>query len=176
MKICFIKCCHLWTNVPHPRGCETGRIHRRSPLWNEKRIHRHESLLFVFLCHIATPLVQSYFLPIALLTRQSIITGTKYLHILSTEQCLASSELLTPHPLSTQRVCPPPAPKAGWGVNGSEDARHRIGLLQYNSSTLTHHFLHFGCRYFLMSSFPWNFRFQLHRDTPLLQSANGTCH
>jgi hypothetical protein len=40
---------------------------------------------------------------------------TKYLHIWSTEQCLASSELLTPppHPLFTQRVCPPPAPKAG---------------------------------------------------------------
>ncbi len=28
-------------------------------------------------------------------------------------QCLASSELMTPHPLFTQRVCPPPAPKAG---------------------------------------------------------------
>jgi hypothetical protein len=64
----------------------------------------------------------------------------------STEQCLASSELLTPHPLSTQRVCPLPAPKAGWGgthspsgkgwgVNISEDARHWIGLLQYNPST-----------------------------------------
>ncbi len=70
---------------------------------------------------------------------------TKYLHIKSTEQCLASSELLTPHPLSTQRVCLPPAPKAGgvhtcqgvkgWGVNSSEDARHWIGLLQYNPST-----------------------------------------
>ncbi len=44
--------------------------------------------------------------------------------------------LLTPHPLSTQRVCPPPAPKAGvhtrravrgWGVNILEDARHWIG-------------------------------------------------
>ncbi len=50
-----------------------------------------------------------------------------------------------PHPLSTQRVCPPPAPKAGrytlagrWGGGGSiilEDARHWIGLLQYNLST-----------------------------------------
>jgi hypothetical protein len=43
-------------------------------------------------------------------------------------------------------VCPPPAPKGGggvhtrravrgWGVNSSEDARHWIGLLQYNPST-----------------------------------------
>jgi hypothetical protein len=55
---------------------------------------------------------------------------------------MASSELLTPHPLTTQRVCPPPAPKGGggthspggggWGVNSSEAARHWIGLLQYN--------------------------------------------
>ncbi len=39
---------------------------------------------------------------------------TKYSHIY-TEQCLASSELLNPHPLSTQRVCPPTptVPKAG---------------------------------------------------------------
>ncbi len=28
-------------------------------------------------------------------------------------QCLASSKILTPHPTSTQRVRPPPAPKAG---------------------------------------------------------------
>jgi hypothetical protein len=28
-------------------------------------------------------------------------------------QCLASSEILTLHPLTTQRVCPPPAPMAG---------------------------------------------------------------
>ncbi len=60
---------------------------------------------------------------------------------------LASPELLTPHPLSTQRVCPPSAPKAGGiltpravrgcGVNISEDARHWIGLLHYNPSTAT---------------------------------------
>jgi hypothetical protein len=65
--------------------------------------------------------------------------------IFSTEQCLASSELLTPIP-SPPSECPPPAPKAGggvhtrrvvrgWGVNISEDARHWIGLLQYNPST-----------------------------------------
>jgi hypothetical protein len=33
----------------------------------------------------------------------------------STEQCLAASELLTPLPLSTQRVCPPPRTKGGGG-------------------------------------------------------------
>jgi hypothetical protein len=53
---------------------------------------------------------------------------------------------IDPHPLSTQRVCPPPATKArGYtlagraGVGGqycsSEDARHWIVLLQYNPST-----------------------------------------
>ncbi len=51
-----------------------------------------------------------------------------------------------PSPLSTKRVCPPPAPKVGgntlagwwggWGVNILEDARHRIGLFQYNLSTV----------------------------------------
>jgi hypothetical protein len=48
-----------------------------------------------------------------------------------------------PHPLSTQRLCPPPAPKGytrravlGWGVNILEDARHWSGLLQYNPSMM----------------------------------------
>ncbi len=59
------------------------------------------------------------------------------------EQCPASSELLTPHPLSIQRVCPRPAPKAGGthspgdeGVGSHYFGRHWIGLLQYNPSTL----------------------------------------
>ncbi len=47
-------------------------------------------------------------------------------------------------PLSTQRVCPPPHHRRrvhtrravrGWRVKISEDARHWIGLLQYNPST-----------------------------------------
>jgi hypothetical protein len=63
---------------------------------------------------------------------------------------MASSELLIPHPLSTLRVCPPPHQRRGgthspavrgWGLNIfniSEDARHWIGLLQYNPSTDLH--------------------------------------
>jgi hypothetical protein len=56
------------------------------------------------------------------------------------------SELLTLPPLYPQRVCPHPAPKAGGGgtyspggkgvgFSISEDARHWIGLLQYNPYT-----------------------------------------
>jgi hypothetical protein len=41
------------------------------------------------------------------------LAATKYLHMWSTEQYLASSELLTPHSLSTQRVCPPRRTKDG---------------------------------------------------------------
>ncbi len=50
-----------------------------------------------------------------------------------------------PPPRSTQRVCPLPHQRRGvhtrravrgWGVNISEDARHWIGLLQYNPSTV----------------------------------------
>ena len=50
----------------------------------------------------------------------------------SAEQCLVSSELLIPHPLSAQTR----QGVRGWGVNISEDARHWIGLLQYNQSTV----------------------------------------
>jgi hypothetical protein len=50
-------------------------------------------------------------------------------------QCLASSEILTPHPLTARRVCTPPPPPlvrgkdtlSGWrgvGVNSSDEARH----------------------------------------------------
>ncbi len=48
-------------------------------------------------------------------------------------QWLASSELLTPMPLTARRVCTPTVPhstpplagwRVGWGVNSSEDARH----------------------------------------------------
>jgi hypothetical protein len=69
----------------------------------------------------------------------------------STEQCLASSKLWTPYPLSTQRVSvlPPHQRRGGgggthadtrlavrgWGINILEDARHWIGLLQYNLSS-----------------------------------------
>ncbi len=59
-----------------------------------------------------------------------------------------AAKLLPPPPLPL-RVCPPPAPKAGGGggytlspgsegvgVSILEDARHLIGLLQYNPFTL----------------------------------------
>ncbi len=42
-------------------------------------------------------------------------------------QCLVPSELLTPNPLSTQRVCPPAAPKGGGGTGqGLVDIRERL--------------------------------------------------
>jgi hypothetical protein len=56
---------------------------------------------------------------------------------------------IDPHLPLPQRVCPPPAPKAGGthspggeGVGCQyfiilEDAKHRIGLLQYNLSTVS---------------------------------------
>ncbi len=52
---------------------------------------------------------QSQVLEVMEMQAEMIRLPTKYLHILiqSTEQCLASSKLLTPHPLSIQRVCPP---------------------------------------------------------------------
>jgi hypothetical protein len=82
---------------------------------------------------------QSQVLEVMEMQAEMIRSPAKYLHIQSTEQCLASSKLLTPHPLSTQRVCPSPAPKGthspgGEGVNILEDARHWICLLQYNPS------------------------------------------
>jgi hypothetical protein len=69
--------------------------------------------------------------------------GTKYLHMKSTELCLASSKILTPHPPLHPASVSPPTPKAhtrravrGKGVNILEDARHWIGFLQYNISTM----------------------------------------
>ncbi len=70
---------------------------------------------------------------------------TMYLHLCIEYRTVSGVfRLLTPHPLSSQRVCPPPHQRRGvhtrrgWGgggVNISEDARHWIGLLQYNPST-----------------------------------------
>jgi hypothetical protein len=69
----------------------------------------------------------------------------KYLHIQCTDQCLASSKLLTPPPPFHPASVSSPRTKGGgmhtrravrgWGVNSFEDARHWIGLLQYNPST-----------------------------------------
>ncbi len=64
------------------------------------------------------------------------VLPTKYLHMQSTELCLAP-KYWPPTSLSTQRVCPPPAHSPGGEeVNILKDARHRIGLLQYNLSTV----------------------------------------
>jgi hypothetical protein len=72
----------------------------------------------------------------------------KVLTYKSTEQCQASSELLTPPPpLHPTSVSSPRTKGGGWGVhtrqamrgwwvNSSEDARHRVELLKYNPSTL----------------------------------------
>ncbi len=66
----------------------------------------------------------------------AIVHNAKYLHMQSTELCLASSKILTPlHPASVSS----PRTKGGEGGGGSiflEDARHRTGLLQYNLSTV----------------------------------------
>jgi hypothetical protein len=73
--------------------------------------------------------------------------STKYLHIWRTEQCLAFPELLTPPPPLHPASVSFPLTKGGgvhtrlavrgWGVNISEDAIHRIGLLQSNLSTVS---------------------------------------
>ena len=83
--------------------------------------------------------------------RGGFVISTKYLHIQSIDQCLASSELLTPPPptLSPPSECvlPPHHRRGvthspggeGVGVNISEDARHWIGHLQFKPSTLSSH-------------------------------------
>ncbi len=66
-------------------------------------------------------------------------TVTKYLHIKSTEQYLASSKLQYPANVSS----PPHQRRGGTHSPGGEglggqyfgNARHSIGLLQYNTST-----------------------------------------
>jgi hypothetical protein len=62
--------------------------------------------------HLSISFPCNYHVCIGLPELPAYATSTKYLHIYSTEQCLASTELLTPHPLTARRVCPPPAPKA----------------------------------------------------------------
>jgi hypothetical protein len=80
---------------------------------------------------------------------------TKYLHMYSTELCLASSKILTPPtPLSTHWVCPPPIPKAGRGVHTRRAVRGwgsifwktpDIGLASYSIISLrTHLFINWA--------------------------------
>ncbi len=82
---------------------------------------------------------------------QKVVTYVEYRALSGVFQNIGLPKYWPPTPLSTQRVCPPPAPKAGeytlagqW-VNILEDARHWIGLLQYNLST-GHTFEHIVCR------------------------------
>jgi hypothetical protein len=78
-----------------------------------------------------------------------ITETTKYSRMLSTELCLASSKILTPHPPSRPSECVLPLHQrrgvysihspGGEGSGGSifwnTTCRHRIGLLQYSLST-----------------------------------------
>jgi hypothetical protein len=59
-----------------------------------------------------------------------------YIEYRAVSGVLRTIEPPTPSPPS-ECVLPPPQSRAvrGWGVNISEDARHWIGLLQYNPST-----------------------------------------
>ncbi len=80
---------------------------------------------------------------------REVAQSTYIYRVQTTEQCLASSKLPNywpTHPLSTQRVCPPPVPKAGGrthspggeGVGGQYFGRRQTldySLLQYNPST-----------------------------------------
>jgi hypothetical protein len=75
------------------------------------------------------------------------IKTTKYLHIQSTEQCMSGVfQTIDPppplHPASVSSLRTKGGGEhtrravRGWGVNSLEDARHWIGLLQYNPSTI----------------------------------------
>ncbi len=54
------------------------------------------------------------------LRREQNKSQSTYIYRVQSMQCLASSVLLTPHPLPTQRVCspPPPPPKVEGGAGG----------------------------------------------------------
>jgi hypothetical protein len=69
---------------------------------------------------------------------------TKYLHMWSTELCLASSKILTPHPLTARRECTPAPVRGedklarGRGGGGSIFWKTPdIGLASYSSLRLT---------------------------------------
>jgi hypothetical protein len=78
-------------------------------------------------------LTDAYLPPPPLLSSVSIATGVEGLYCKRPIHCLASSEILNPHP-SPPGECVPPSLGAGvrhtrwvergWGVNSSEDARH----------------------------------------------------
>ncbi len=89
------------------------------------------------------------------LSENSILAIVEGLYCKRPVQCLESYEMVAPHPLTARRVCTPRLwcggrtrtcwVERGWGVNISEDARHWIGLLQYNPSVL------YICKYFVLA-------------------------
>jgi hypothetical protein len=96
---------------------------------------------------------------------QIYIKSTKYLHMKSTELCLASSKILTPQPLSTQRVCPPPVPKAGGYIHTRREVREcgrsifwktpDIGLASYSIISLQYNLSNLGRPRQWFFSFHW---------------------
>jgi len=82
----------------------------------------------------------------------------------STELCLASSKILTPQPLSTQRICPYPVPKAGgyttlagkWGSGRSIFWKTPdIGLASYSIISLRYNLSNLGSPRQGLFSFHW---------------------
>ncbi len=70
------------------------------------------------------------------------ISVTKYLHLESTEQCLASSELLISHPPPHPVSVSSPRTKGGRGVVGGGSIFRKtpdigLALFQYNPSTIS---------------------------------------